>query len=148
MDLESGRPRQKVVQNSEDFRSLLNTKSSEKSECTIETTRLINSEVTAQVTIKLNKQKRDLNSQILDSINSATNERFLPVIQKTIGSQMTMLARNVDHRSGRQDRTADVRNSKNVWGIHPELDQNLSNQCNLSREGSIDSQRSEIDYDS
>ena len=69
MDQEPDRPRQQIVQNSEDFRSLLN--SSEKSELTIETAGLINSEITSQVSRKLNELMRDLDTQILDSINFA-----------------------------------------------------------------------------
>ena len=60
------------------------------------------------------------------------------------GSQMAGLSRNADQRSKRLNGTAEVRKS---WRIPPELDQNLSNQCNLTRENSLDSQRSEIDYD-
>ena len=50
VNLESSRPRQEMIQNSEDFRSLLKTNSRENSEITIATVRLTNSEITSQVT--------------------------------------------------------------------------------------------------
>ena len=55
---------------SENFRSLINTNSREISEVTIETTRLIDNEITSQVTRKLDEIRSDLNMQILEVINS------------------------------------------------------------------------------
>ena len=49
VDLGSDRPRQGMIQNSEEFRSLLNSNSGENSEITIETARAIDSESTNQV---------------------------------------------------------------------------------------------------
>ena len=57
MDLKSRRPRQETILLCEDFTSLLNTNSSENSDTTIETARLINSEITSQVARKLNELK-------------------------------------------------------------------------------------------
>ena len=45
MDQESDRTRQDIAQNSDDFRSLLNSNSRENSESTVETMRLVNSEI-------------------------------------------------------------------------------------------------------
>ena len=83
VDLGSDRTRQDVVQNSEDFRSLSNSNSRENSESTIETVRLVNSEVSR----KMEELKRDLNSQIAETINSLINERNLPNIQNTMTNQ-------------------------------------------------------------
>ena len=80
--IDLGRKRSK----SEDFRSLLNTNSRENSEIIIETAKLINSEITSQVSKKLNELKRDLNTEILDSINLARSEKVLAVIQNTMES--------------------------------------------------------------
>ena len=55
VDLESNGPQQAVNPNSKDFNSLLNTNSGENSKNTIETTRLINFEITIQVTTKLDE---------------------------------------------------------------------------------------------
>ena len=62
VDIESDKPRQDMIQNTEDFRSLLNSNSSEISEATMETTRLINSDVST----RSDELKRDLSSQIME----------------------------------------------------------------------------------
>ena len=49
VDLESNRTRVDVVKNSKDFRSLLNSNSWENSNSTIETMRLVNSEVSNKI---------------------------------------------------------------------------------------------------
>ena len=79
VDLASDSTRGDVVQNSEDFRSPSNSNSRENSESTIETMRLVNSEVSR----KMEELKRDLNSQIAETINSLISERILPNIQNT-----------------------------------------------------------------
>ena len=83
VNLGSDRPRQDVVQNIEDLRSLLNSNSRENSQTTLETVRLVNTELTRRI----EELKRDLNSQIIESINSAINEKILPSIRNTLGSQ-------------------------------------------------------------
>ena len=65
MDLGSDRTRQDVSQNSEDFRSLLNSNSRENSDSTGETMRLVNFEVSK----KMDELRKDLNCQIIDTIN-------------------------------------------------------------------------------
>ena len=65
---------------SEDFGSLINTNSRENSEVTIETARLINNEITSKVTKKLDEIRSDLNTQILEVINSAIAEKVLRYI--------------------------------------------------------------------
>ena len=67
----------------EDFRSLL-TNSRENSEITIETTRLINEEISNQMSRRLNEIKISLNSQIQDAITTAIASSVLPSIQKTL----------------------------------------------------------------
>ena len=74
---------------------MLNTNRRENSESTFENARLENFAITSQVTRKLNELKRDLNTQILDSINSAMNEKVFPAIQNTICSQMNGFGGNV-----------------------------------------------------
>ena len=56
------------------MRSLINTTSRENSENTIETARMINNEISTQVTRKLDEFREDLNSQFLEVINSAIAE--------------------------------------------------------------------------
>ena len=62
VDLGSERQKWDVVQNSEDFRSLLNSNSGENKETTLETVRLVNTEGTRRI----------------EEINSAINEKTLP----------------------------------------------------------------------
>ena len=67
LDSESSRPQRNSNTTGEDFRSLL-TNSRENSEITIETTRLINEEITNQMSRKLNEIKMSRNSQIQNAI--------------------------------------------------------------------------------
>ena len=78
VDLESNRTRVDVVHNSDDFESFLNSNSREKSESTVETMRLVSSEVSK----KMDELKRDLFSQIIVTINSVISEKILPNIRK------------------------------------------------------------------
>ena len=90
---------------SEDFRSLINTNSRKNSEVTIETARLMNNEITSQVTRKLDEVRGDWNTQILEVINSAIAETVLPSIQNVLGVQNTGSNTTRDHQSGRPDRS-------------------------------------------
>ena len=110
VDLGSDRTRQDVVQNSEDFRSLSNSNIRENSESTIETVRLVNSEVSR----KMEELKRDLNSQIAETINSLINEKNLPNIQNTMTNQNSVFREEMDQRSGRLNRTAGEKNARNA----------------------------------
>ena len=69
LDSESSRPQRNSNMTGEDFRSLL-TNSRENSEITIEKTRLINEEISSQITRKLNEIRTSLNSQIQDAITT------------------------------------------------------------------------------
>ena len=75
-------------------RSLLNTNSREVSEITIETVRMNNCVIMSQVTKKLHEIKLSLNSQIVEAINSAIAEQFLPSIQNSLGSRKCNLDKN------------------------------------------------------
>ena len=91
----------------EDFRSLINTKSRINRGITIETARLINNEITTQVTRKLDEIKEDLNTQILKVINTAIAEKVLHSIQKVLGVENLGLNANRDHQYGGLDRSPD-----------------------------------------
>ena len=77
LDSGSSRPQQSSNTLGEDFRSLLNANSRENSEVTIETTRLINEEISNQMSRKLNEIKDSLNIQIQDAISIAITEQIL-----------------------------------------------------------------------
>ena len=92
VDFGSNRSRQNVVQNSEDFRSLLNSDCSGNIETTLETIMLVNSDVSRRI----DELKRDLNSKIKESINSAIIVKILPSNQNTLGSQESGFRAHVD----------------------------------------------------
>ena len=103
IDHGSDRTRQDVAQNSEDFRSLQNSNSREKSESTGETMRLVNSEVSKQ----MDELRKDLNSQIIDTINSVIGEKVFPDIRNIMTSQNPLFWDEVDHRYGRLNKTTE-----------------------------------------
>ena len=81
------------------FRSLLNTDLSENSEITAETSRAINSEISSQMSKKLEEMKSDLNSHILDVINPAIEEKVITSIENAMGVQNPAESTNLDLRS-------------------------------------------------
>ena len=83
LDSEFSRPQRNSNVTGEDFRSLL-TNSMENSEIIIETTRLINEEISNQMLRRLNEIKTSLNSQIQDAITTAIASSVLPSIQNTL----------------------------------------------------------------
>ena len=98
LDLESGRLRRNSNVTGEDFRSLL-TNSRENSEITIETTRLINDEISSQLSRKLNEIKTSLISQIQNAVSAAITNTVLPSIQNTLNMQGEPNFTFVDPRS-------------------------------------------------
>ena len=87
IDPESRRLQQDLDGNEGNYRSLLNTNLSENSEITVETSRMINSEFSSQMSRKIEEMKSDLNSHILEVINSAIEEeKILPSIENVITS--------------------------------------------------------------
>ena len=76
IDPESRRLQRDLDQNEGNYRSHLNTKLSENSEITAETSRMINSEISSQMSRKLEEMKSDLNSHISEVINSAIEVRY------------------------------------------------------------------------
>ena len=80
MDRESDWTRHDMAQNSEDFRSLLNSNNKENSESTVETMRLVSSEISKQ----MDGLRKDLNLLIVEAINSVINEKVFPDIRNTM----------------------------------------------------------------
>ena len=91
LDSESSRPQRNSNTTGEDFRSLL-TNSRENSEITIETTRLINEEISNQMARKLNEIKTGLNSQIQDAITAVITSTVLRSIQNTLNMQGELIS--------------------------------------------------------
>ena len=87
LDQESKRLQRNTNPVSENFKSLLNTSSRANREMTIGTTRMINDEITNQVTRRLGKIRYGLISQLLEAINSAITEKVLLAIENTLSRQ-------------------------------------------------------------
>ena len=96
-----------MAQNCENFRSLSNTEIRNGTEDTDDTTMRINTEVKNQGTMKVDEMKRDLNIQIMKSINSPIHETILPSLQSTLSVQNSRFETNVDSTSSRQSRNTE-----------------------------------------
>ena len=81
-----------------DFRTLLITNASKNSELTAWTSRAINFETSSQMSRKLEETKSDLNSHIVDLINSALAEKVIPSIKSAIEGQNSAKTTNLDLR--------------------------------------------------
>ena len=139
MDRESDRTRHDLVQNSEDFRSLLNSNRRENSESTVETMRLVSFEISKQ----MDGLRKYLNSQIIEAVNSVINEKVLPDIRDTITSQNPVIRDELDHRSSRLSRTAEEENIGNAWKSKSKPILTSSSKQNYFRENSEISQSSD-----
>ena len=166
LDSGSSRPQQSSNVIGEDFRSLLNTNSRENSEITIETTRLINEEISNQMSRKLNEVKTSLSSQVQEAITAAITNTVLPAIQNTLETQgrldFTMVDRGSngphlsprptdftvrDRRSSGLQRNAEVGNAQKLWENRPKTCFTQENTRLRSRESSTDSNNSEQIHD-
>ena len=162
LDSGSNRPHQNSNLVGEDFRSLLNTNSRENSEITIETTRMINEEISNQMAGKLNEIKTSLNSQIQSAISAAITNTILPSIQNTLGTQgrsnFTVVDRGSDglqlgprtsnstmevQRSSGPQRNPEVVNMLKTKENRPRMYFTQENSRQRSRESSIESYTSE-----
>ena len=166
LDSGSNRPQQSSNVIGEGFRSLLNTNSRENSEITIETTRLINEEISNQMSRKLNEIKTSLNSQIQEAITDAITSTVLPSILNTLEMQgrpnFTVVDRGSkglhpsprstdftikDRRSSGLHRNPEVGNSQKTWENRPKTCFTQENSRLRSRESSTDSNNSEQNRD-
>ena len=165
-DFESDRRQQSTDLVEGNFRSLLNTNVSENSEITAETMRAINSEISSQMSRKLDEMKSDLNLQIMDAINSAIQEKVLPSIENTLNSVKTtqntkwdirsdgrhsslvgQSASNSDPRSSGRHQSAQAPLDLKSSGNRPKSNLKESNLYNRSRDSSVDSIESDVVYD-
>ena len=159
LDSGSNRPQQKSNAIGEDFRSLLNTNSRKNSLVTIETTRMINEEISNQMSRGLNEIKTSLNFQIQDAISNAITEKILPSIQNTLEMQGRANYTTVDRGStGLHDSsksanytTGDRRSSGLQWNSEVENAQksweNRTRKCSMQENSRLASRKSSIDSD-
>ena len=148
-----------------DYRNYLNTNLSENSCLTVETSRAISSEISSQMSKKLEEIQANLKSQILDVINSAIEDKVLPSIKIAVKSQNSDKNTNLDLRSdgphpgnSSQARTQKDRQSDGLHSINvnhmagntqnefPRLTTAECNQVNHHNENSGDSNQSDDDY--
>ena len=165
LDSESGRLQRNSNVTGEDFRSLL-TNSRENSEITIETTRLINDEISSQLRRKLNEIKTSLNSQIQNAISAAITNTVLPSIQNTLNMQGEPNFTIVDPRSNEphqglkatssaskdlssseRQRNPGAEITQETWGKRSKTSPVEGNHRHMSRESSVDSYNSEQNHD-
>ena len=91
--------REGLNQNQNDYRSYLNINPSENSCLTVETSRAISSEISTQMSKKFEELQTNLNSQILDVINAAIENKVLPGIKNAVKTQSSAKITNLDLRS-------------------------------------------------
>ena len=78
VDSRSNGTRTDMVRICEDFRTLLASEDRDRCETTMETNRLISEEISHQMNRKIDELKRNLDTQITESINSAIHESIFP----------------------------------------------------------------------
>ena len=125
------------------FRSLLNTNISENSEVTVETTRMISSEITSQMSRGLEEIKSALNSQIVEANNSAIVEKVLPSIQNTVKPENVYSNAKMDVRSDgpHQSSHTSTMGKPQLWWA--KLSSETSNPSHHRLDASINSQDSD-----
>ena len=131
----------------EDFRSLLNTEKRIEIEVTIDTSRFICTELSQQKSRKLDELKRDLNTQITDSISSAIQETILLPLQTSLSGLIGGLGTNVDSRSSRLSRNTEGRKHQGAWGNTQNTIQINSNSQPHSRDSSLNTLDCRGDHD-
>ena len=163
-DPESRRPQKETNSIRGSFRSLLNTNLSEKSEITAATSRAINSEISSQMSGKLKEMKSDLNSHILNVIDSPIEEKVILSIRNALGSQNSAENTILDLRSdglhpstfGQERLQRDLRSNdlhqefagktaKDAKKDFPRKVAMSSNRRNYHREISVDSRQSDVE---
>ena len=87
IDLRSNRQEGELNQNDSEFGSYLNTNLSEICGLTVQTSRALSSEISSQMSKKLEEMKTDTNTGISDAINTAFEGRVLTSMKNAVGGQ-------------------------------------------------------------
>ena len=141
VDSRSNGTRTDMVKNCEDFRTLLTSEDRNRRETTMETNRLFSEEISYQMDRKIVELKRNLNTQITESINSAIHDSILPSIQNSLSGQNSGLGTNVDSRSSKLSRDTEGKKHQSAWGnTQNRIQSNLNNHLH-----SRDSSKSSLD---
>ena len=129
VDSRSNGTRTDMVRNCDDFRTLLTSEDRNRCEMTMETNRLISEEISHQMNRKKDELKKNLDTQITESINSAIHDSTLPSIQNSLSGQNSGLGTNVDSRSSRLSRNTEGKKHQSAWGnTQNRIQSNLNNQ--------------------
>ena len=147
VDSRSNGTRTDMVRNCEDFRTLLTSEDRNRCEMTMETNRLISEEISYQMNRKIDELKRNLDTQITESINSAIHDSILPSIQNSLSGQNSGLGANVDSRSSRLSRNTEGNKQQSVWENTKCRVQSNSNNHPQSRDCSLSSLECRDDHD-
>ena len=147
MDSRSNGTRTDMVRNCEDFRTLLTSEDRNRCEIPTEANRLISEEISHQMNRKIDELKRNLDTQITESINSAIHNSILPSIQNSLSGQNSGLGTNVDSRSSRLSRNTEGKKHQSAWGNTQNRIQPNSNNHPCSRDSSISSLDIRGDHD-
>ena len=99
----------------DDFRTLLNTNSVGNSDMTSETVRMINNEITSQVSSKINEFKMFLKLHIRETIEQAISDQVLPSIRETLSVINSGAKPNVDLTSSEQHRSLETHSRRKIW---------------------------------
>ena len=146
-DSRSNGTRTDMVRNCGTFRTLLNSDDRIRNGIPVETTRFNADEITQQMTRKIDELKRDLNTQITDSINSVIHDSILPSIQKSLSGQTSGLETNVYSRSSRLSRNTEGRKNQSAWGNTQSRKQTIPINHSDSRDNSLSSLDCRGDHD-
>ena len=147
VDSRSNGTRTDMIRNCEDFRTLLTSEDRNRCETTMETNRLISEEISYQMNRKTDELKRNLDTQITESINSAIHDSILPSIQNSFSGQNSGLGTNVDSKSSRLSRNTEGKKHQSAWeNIQNRVQSNLNNHPR-SRDSSISSLDCRDDHD-
>ena len=139
VDSRSNGTRTDMIRNCEDFRTLLTSEDRNRCETTMETNRLISEEISYQLNRKIDELKRNLDTQITESINFAIHDSILPSIQNSLSGQNSGLGTNVDSRSSRLSRNTEGEKHRSAWENTQNRVQSILNNHPRSRDSSISS---------
>ena len=96
---------------------------------------------------KIDELKRNLDTQITESINSAIHDSILPSIQNSFSGQNSGLGTNVDSRSSRLSRNTEGKKHQSVWENTKCRAQSNSNNHPQSKDCSLSSLDCRDDHD-
>ena len=147
VDSRSNGTRTDMVRNCEDFRTLLASEDRNRCGMTMETNRLISEEISYQMNRKMDELKRNLDTQITESNNSAIHDSILPSIQNSLSGQNSGIGTNVDSRSSGLSRITEGKKHQSAWGNTQNRVQSDLNNHPRSRDSSISSMDRRDDHD-